>query len=684
MSFNSIKTANQAARFTMMFSVIAALILPAGYFVISYGHLMGTMGTEAEINARLVSRLINTNPELWRYETIRIEELLARRPRSGTAETRRIFDEKNVLVGESVNRLQFPQVKASYEIKDGGESVGRIEISRSMLPLLEKSAIIGLLGLGFGLLLYRWLPFQALFKAGKELHEANEFLKKVMEGGTSSMVVLDPSGNVNMANGRFETLTGCSREELLGNSFKCLFTGDVWPRVDAGLHSVLSGMAGNATFETVLLRRDGVVRSLSCGAVPLLNGEAITGVVVSMDDITERIKAEEKRLVLERQFQQTQKLESLGVLAGGIAHDFNNILSIITGYCGTIKADLDPLSVHADYVQKIEGAADRATDLCRQMLSYAGKHELRHSPVNMRMMVDEMVKMLHSGIKRNVTITLDLHDDLVIIADSSQIQQIVMNLILNAAEAIGDSKGTISISLREAEVLGGQSDMDFVGTPQLAGRYVCLEVSDDGCGMDDVTRNRIFEPFYTTKFAGRGLGMSATLGIIRSHDGALQLSSRPGAGTTFKIYLPLSSVSDPADNKPAACQATVETGSGTILLVDDEEDLRIIGPLRLKELGYSALTAANGLEALRIYQEQGGGIDLILLDLLMPEMDGVETYYRLRELSRTIPIVFCSGCSIEELSADILDDKHTGFLKKPYKTDQLRNAVKAWTTQGFN
>ncbi|GFE56988.1 ATP-binding protein [Geobacter sp. AOG1] len=675
MSFNSIKTATLATRFTVMFSVVAALILPVGYFVISYGHLLGTMETEAEINAKLVSRVISTNPELWRYETIRIEELLARRPRSGTAETRRIFDEKNVLVAESVNRLPLPQVKASYEIRDGGEGVGRIEISRSVLPILAKSGIMGLLGLGFGLLLYRWLPFQALFKAGKELQDANEFLKKVMEGSTSSLVVLDLAGNVQMANGRVETLTGCSREELLGHSFNRLFTGDAWPYVDAGLHSVLSGTAENATFETVLPRRDGVVRSLSCGAMPLLSGKAITGVVVSMDDITERIKAEEERLVLERQFQQTQKLESLGVLAGGIAHDFNNILSIITGYCGTIKADIDPLSAHADSVQKIEGAADRAADLCRQMLSYAGKHELRHSPVNMRMMVDEMVKMVHSGIKRNVTIKLDLHDDLVIIADSSQIQQIVMNLILNAAEAIGDSKGTITISLREAEALTGQSDMDFVGKTPLAGRYVCLEVSDDGCGMDDVTQNRIFEPFYTTKFAGRGLGMSATLGIIKSHDGALQLSSRPGVGTTFKVYLPLSFVSDPAETKPAACQTTVATGSGTILLVDDEEDLRIIGPIRLKALGYSSLTAANGLEALRIYREKGNGIDLILLDLLMPEMDGVETYYRLRELSKTIPIVFCSGCSIEELPADILDDEHTGFLKKPYKPDQLRNAV---------
>jgi PAS domain S-box-containing protein len=659
----------------VVFAVVAALILPVGYFVMSYEHLMGIMDTEAEINAKLVSRLISTNPELWRYETVRIEELLARRPRSGKAETRRIFDDKNMLVAESVNSLPAPQVTVSLDVNDGGETVGRIEISRSILPIFLKSGILTIVGLGLGLLLYRLLPFQALIMVGRRLQDANDFMKKVMEGSTNSLVVLDPDGTIQMINGRFETLSGCSREELMGQPFCSLFTGDALSHVQTKLRDVLREGASNVLFETVLARRDGSERSLFCGVVPLLSDGSISGVVVSLDDITDRNNAEEARLELERHLLQTQKLESLGLLAGGIAHDFNNILSIITGYCYVIKDESDSESSNADYVQKIEDAANRAGDLCRQMLSYAGRTEMLHSLVSMNSLVAEMVMMLHSGIKKNVKIDLDLCDDLMIIADSSQIQQIVMNLIINAVEAIGDHNGTIRISLEKAEVPAGQSDTDFIGKIIPAGGYVCLEVSDNGCGMDKETQNRIFEPFYTTKFAGRGLGMSATLGTIRAHEGALQLASRPGDGTTFKVYLPLAGVSDSAENKSAVGQTPVATGTGTVLLVDDEEELRAIGLTWLEKIGYSALTAANGLEALTIYREKGSGIDLILLDLLMPDMDGAETYRRLREVSMTIPIVFCTGCSIQDLSTDILDDDCVGFLKKPYKPDQLRTLM---------
>jgi two-component system, cell cycle sensor histidine kinase and response regulator CckA len=674
MTPGSYNTYSIATRFTVLFSVVAALILPVGYFIISYEYLKGIMETEAEINSRLVSKVISTNPELWRYETIRIEELLARRPRSGAAETRRIFDEKNMLVAESVNSLRSPQVTASHEVMDGEEAAGRIEISRSILPLLLQSGVLAILGLGFGLLLYRWLPFQAVIKAGKKLQDANDFLKKVMEASTNSLVVLDLDGNIQMINGRFEVLSGCSRDELLGRHFCTLFTGAAQAQVHVEVLTVLKERAENIAFKTVISRRDGVELSLVCGAVPLFSEGTISGVVVSIDDITDRINAEEERLSLERQLQQTQKLESLGLLAGGIAHDFNNILAIILGYCYVIKDNAASSSSNADYVQKIEDAANRAGDLCRQMLSYAGKNELQHSPINMYSLVEEMVKMLHSGIKKNVIIALDLRDVPVINADRSQIQQIIMNLIINAAEAIGDNSGTIRISLKE-EVPAVQADTYFTGNNILAGRYVCLEVSDNGCGMDKETQTRIFEPFYTTKFAGRGLGMSATLGIIKSHDGALQLSSIPGDGTTFKIYLPLSGVSDSADKRPTAGQTPVAKGSGTILLVDDEEELRVLGSIRFKAIGFSTIIAANGFEALEIYREQGGEIDLILLDLLMPEMDGIETYHRLREVSMTIPIVFCSGCSIKDLSAHILDDEHAGFLKKPYESDQLRTVL---------
>ena len=669
------KTYSSATRFTVVFCVVAALVLPVGYLIISYKYLMGIMETEAEINSQLVSRLISTNPVLWRYETLRIEELLARRPRSDVAETRRIFDLNNVPVAESVNVLPSPTIISSHEIMDSGKAVGRIEISRSIVPILQQSGVLSVFGLLFGLLLYRWLPFQAVIKSGKQLQDANDFLKKVMEGSTNSLVVINLTGNIQMFNGRFEALTGLPREELSGHSFSSLFSGNARTQVDEELRNVATGIEVNSTFETSLSRHDGLTLRLFFGAVPLLSNNTISGVIISLDDTTARFNAEEERLELERRFQQTQKLESLGVLAGGIAHDFNNILTIILGYCYVFKEEIDPQSTHADYLKKIEDAANRAADLCQQMLSYAGKNELKHTPTRMNSLVDEIVKMLHSGIKRNVTIELDLHDVDMIIADSSQIQQIVMNLIINAAEAIGEKKGTIRISLRKAEVAPEQPEADFTGKTIMAGRYVCLEVSDDGCGMDKETQNRIFEPFYTTKFAGRGLGMSATLGIITSHGGALQLSSEPGAGSGFKVFLPLPAKSDSADNWPVLCQTPNIQVSGTILLVDDEEELLTLGRIRLSAIGFSAITATNGIEALELYREQGDNIKLVLLDLLMPEMNGIETYLRLREISRTLPIIFCSGCSKEELSADIIDDNYTGYLSKPYKPDQLQKIL---------
>jgi PAS domain S-box-containing protein len=661
-----------ATRFTVVFCTVAALIVPVGYFAISYKYLKGIMVTEAEINAELVSRLISANPELWRYETIRIEELLERRPRSGATETRRLLDSRNVQVAESAYPLQSPQLTVRNDVSDNGEVVGTLEISRSMMPILLKSSFLAVLGMGFGLFLYRRLPFRAAIKASKQLQEANDFLKKIMEGSSNALIVLDQDGKIQTFNGRFETLCGISRDELAGSSFDSLFSGDELSSMTAAIHNVMTTEESSITIETVLMRKDGREQNLSCGVVQLLRDDEISGVVVSLDDITERITAEKERLELERQLQQTQKLECLGVLAGGIAHDFNNILTIILGYCYVFKEDSTLDAAHAEHVQRIEDAANRAADLCRQMLSYAGKSDLQHVPINMNMLVTEMVQMLHSGIKRNVTIALDLQEAQVIIADNSQIQQVVMNLIINAAEAIGDKNGAIRVSVNKIDITTDSCQTDFSGSLIPVGRYVRLEVTDNGCGMDKETIDRIFEPFYTTKFTGRGLGMSSTLGIIKSHDGALQFSSAPGEGTTFQVYLPVPGVTVDLDQHPTPPRACHTAERGTILLVDDEEELRVLGPIRLSKLGFVTTTAANGTEALEMYRTHDGTFDLILLDLLMPEMDGIETYRRFREISATVPIVFCSGCSEDDVLEEIVRDTHAGYLKKPYKPDQLQ------------
>ena len=431
------------------------------------------------------------------------------------------------------------------------------------------------------------------------------------------------------------------------------------------------------SLEHRIIHKDGRVRWIRNTPVPRYNREgrliAYDGIVA---DITERKLAEEERYKIEQQFQQTQKLESLGVLSGGIAHDFNNILTVILGHCSMAKVDCYSEKLLEEHFKQIEIAANRAADLCRQMLTYAGKSPLQQTQVNMWLLIDETVKLLQSAIKKNVTIDLDLNRDVPeITGDNTQIQQVVMNLIINAAEAIDDKSGTIKIALARKVVTPEQDELDYLGTAIMSGAYACLEVSDNGCGMDEVTKMRIFEPFFTTKFTGRGLGMSAILGIIKSHAGALQLSSTPGVGTNFKVYFPLSAPSAAVEKAPLPAAAAAAKANGTILLADDEDAVRSIGAALLKALGFSVITASNGREALEIHNKRGKAIDLALLDLIMPEMSGLEAYRELRKITATLPVVICSGYSIDNVSEVINNDEHAGFVHKPYKPGELRDVL---------
>jgi PAS domain S-box-containing protein len=392
-------------------------------------------------------------------------------------------------------------------------------------------------------------------------------------------------------------------------------------------------------------------------------------------DITERKQAEAERQQLEHQFHQAQKLESLGVLAGGIAHDFNNILTVVMGHCYMAQNNMIPEQEYKEAFQKIEAAGNRAKDLCRQMLSYVGKSPIEQTQVNLWLLMDEVVKMLQAAIKKNVTIELDLKRVLPKIkGDVGQIQQIIMNLIINAAEAIGDNNGTIRVALTRVLLNADQTETDTFGTLIQPGGYICLEVSDNGCGMDEATQKRIFEPFFTTKFTGRGLGMSAIHGIIKSHDGALQLTTTPGVGTTFKAFFPVPVFADNAEIIPITLTHS-QKASGSILLVEDEEILLIMGTSLLEAIGFTAMTASNGSEALEIYRERSSEIDVILMDLIMPVMGGIEAYHELRKINPTVPIIICSGYGVESVEHVIKNDTHAGFVHKPYKPEELRDVM---------
>ncbi|MFA7059718.1 MAG: response regulator [Pedobacter sp.] len=521
--------------------------------------------------------------------------------------------------------------------------------------------------------LANWKFVVARRQADESVYRAKRDWEMTFDAVPDLISIIDTNHTIIRVNLAMADRCGLMPKELVGRKCHELMHGASDPHVSCPhVRLIQDGFGHTEQIEEKLL--NGV---FDITVSPLHNAEGqLSGCVHVARDVTERKRAEEERLAFDQQFQQTQKLESLGVLAGGIAHDFNNILTIILGHCYIVDQDIDSGMDQKTHVKHIEKAAGRAAELCRHMLAYAGQNELVQTRINLWLLVDENVKMLRSAIKKNVNFELDLKYDVPEISgDSAQIQQVVMNLIINAAEAIGDENGTINITLKKTTVSTDQADKDFWGNAIHAGNYACLTVSDSGCGMTVETQKRIFEPFYTTKFTGRGLGMSVVLGIIKSHDGSLQLSSMPGVGTTFKIFLPLTAVPDILETKLTFDSVSSVKARGAILLVDDEEELRIIGTSLLKAMGYSVMIAPDGREALEIYHEQRAGIDLILLDLLMPEMGGVHMYRRLREISPSLPIIVCSGYSVEEILEDIYSDKYSAVIQKPYNPDQLRNTL---------
>ncbi len=396
----------------------------------------------------------------------------------------------------------------------------------------------------------------------------------------------------------------------------------------------------------------------------------------TIQDITDRKQVEEENRILERQVQQSQKLESLGVLAGGIAHDFNNLLMAVLGHAELALDEISPMSPARRSITEITTAARRAADLCRQMLAYAGKASFALERVGLRDLVEEMAHLLKTAISKKAILNLNLERGLPPIeADPSQIRQIVMNLLINASEAIGDRSGVITVSVGAT-----RCDEEYLRKTELhdglsPGLYVHLEIADTGSGMDAETRSRIFEPFFSTKFTGRGLGLAAVLGIVRAHKGALKVYSEPGKGTTFKMLFPALPEREDAARSRESSPLAGWRGKGTILLVDDEESLIALGARMLEHLGFTVLTAADGLQAVDSYRERGKEIDLVLMDLTMPHMDGAEAFGELRRLNPDIRVVLASGYSHEDVSSRFAGKGLAGVLQKPYTLAKLRELL---------
>jgi PAS domain S-box-containing protein len=490
-------------------------------------------------------------------------------------------------------------------------------------------------------------------------------------------------GIITEWNAAAEKIFGYTAAEMVGHPVTRLLPED---RLEEEISALTRIRRGEPVppFETVRRRKDGTTVDVSIIMSPIRSGAGrIVGASVSARDITERRLAETERREMDRKLQETQKLESLGVLAGGIAHDFNNLLTGILGNVSLARSDLPATSEIQIFLKQIDTSARRAADLCKQMLAYSGRSRFVVQRVDLNQIVTGTTHLLNISISKNCVLRFNLAPVLPgVMADITQLRQIVMNLVINASEAIGHRDGVITLSTGMVRI-----DRDYLLTLTHdsgieLGEHVFLEVSDNGCGMDAATVERIFDPFFTTKFTGRGLGLAAVLGIVRGHKGGLKVYSEPDKGTSFKLYLPCVSgpIEAPVTEPVPAPRAT--NGSGHVLVVDDEETVRVVAARMLEGLGYTVETANDGREAVEKFRAAPARYRLVLLDLTMPHLDGEGTFRQLRQLHPEVRVVLMSGFTEQDAVSRFTGKGLAGFIQKPFDTEALATAVQSVTLAG--
>ncbi len=483
------------------------------------------------------------------------------------------------------------------------------------------------------------------------------------------------------ANQQLAQVTGYTTDQIIGTTFDKYVPPEEQPKVEKSHQRFMAGDEDVQRYESALMHKDGHRTEVEFN-ISATTHQDRRAALVFVRDITDRKKAERERRALEAQVQHAEKLKSLGVLAGGIAHDFNNLLTGILGNASLLGSEPDLRSTQGEIVEDIQQAGRRAAELCRQMLAYSGKGRFTVEYLDLSEIVRETAHLIQASMSKKAVLQYDLSDDLPCIeADPSQIRQVVMNLITNASDALEDKIGTIG--LRTDTVDCGKAYLRgcYIGADLPAGRYVALEVMDTGCGMDKETREQVFEPFFSTKFTGRGLGLAAVLGIVRGHRGALKLDSKPGRGATFTVLFP-------ACEEPTAKRVTKETSKkdwrsvGNVLIVDDEPSVLNTARRMLEKMGFTVLTATDGKGALDVFQEHADSIRLVLLDMTMPGMDGKQTFESIRRIRNNVRVLLSSGYNRSEVRVQNFEPQRfspgalAGFVQKPYQLQTLRQKVR--------
>ncbi|HNX30747.1 MAG TPA: PAS domain-containing protein [Holophaga sp.] len=553
----------------------------------------------------------------------------------------------------------------TYEIEIRRPDGGRRRILQSVTPHLAADGT--------------YLGAEGLFMDMTERHLAEEALREsqaryleLFNNTTDAIfwILVAPDGTftVESFNPAEAARFGRDIRDLAGQSFHQFLPRELADPVVANFQRCLAAGGpiryeeevelplGRRTFQTLLVPiRDG--------------GGRITRIVGFSQDITQNKQAEEA-------LRQTQKLESLGILAGGIAHDFNNLLTAMLGNLNLAQLTSPQESPALPYLDNIEHTILRAAELTKQMLAYSGRGRFVVRPHDLNQVVREMTHLLNVSISKKITVRYDLAGGLPPVeADAAQIQQVVMNLVTNASEAIGDQEGTIDIATRTHPLDEGVLRSTFAGQNLEAGLHVCLEISDTGCGIAPEIRDKIFDPFFSTKESGRGLGLCAMQGILRGHRAGIQIDSAPGKGTTFMLFFPSADHAD-LGPEPAAPGSEEPLPKRKILVVDDEAEVRKATAAMLEIMGLQVATAVDGPDALERFAAEDGHFDLVLLDLTMPRMDGRETFRELKRIRADVPVILCSGYSEHDAVQENRKEGFAGFLPKPFLIEDLRKILR--------
>jgi len=496
-------------------------------------------------------------------------------------------------------------------------------------------------------------------------HTAEMRLRAVVANAPVVIFAVDAGGTITLCEGRGLASVGIDPATAVGRSYR-----DQHPQIRESIGLALAGQS---------FRRNVTIRGRTFETFYSATRDAAgeqQGVIGVGTDVTERLKAQEDRDRLEAEVRHGQKLESLGVLAGGIAHDFNNMLTSILGNADLALAAMPTEAQSRAHMERIRDAGRRLSGLTHQLLAYSGRGTFVVEPLSLSGLIEEMGHLLAVGVSKKAVLCYELAPDLPALdGDSSQIGQVVMNLVTNASDALGESGGAIVVRTGVTHVDHAYLSQAYTSDDSAAGPHVFLEVQDSGAGMDAETQGRIFDPFYTTKFSGQGLGLAVVLGIVRSHRGAICVFSEPGEGTTCRVLFPCSK-GVPARTREDPEGAPEWRGAGTVLVVDDEPDVRELAVAMLQRYGLAALTAVDGLSALEVLRTRAQEIDLVLLDLTMPGLGGTEVLDQIEGIRRDLPVVLMSGYS-EHYSARGCADRIAGFLQKPFSNEQLGRVLRS-------